>query len=261
MLIKRAALLTAILFAVACDNGPSEPMVTPGLYRLVSVNGQAVPWTSPPSSGFLATIEHGDLYLRGNGTFGLGIGGNTGGQVSGNFRALNSTQIRLTVTGGLPSDTVTVTLAGDSASFLSTHRFVFKRVTTLQSINPGVFVLATINGRGGSPLVESDTVIDGNRFVARVHFDTLHFMDEVFYRRHRYQSHVTYTASGDSNFSSVEWTNFGAHDTISGTVVLRGYSRPFPAHPKGDTLSIVGNDLVRRSQLITGLREDRYVRQ
>jgi hypothetical protein len=142
VLIKRA-LLAAALFAVACDNSPSEPTVTPGLYRLVSVNGQPVPWVSPPSTGFLE-----------------------------------------------------------------------------------------------------------------------HFVDEVFYRRHRYQSNAAYNATGgEISFSSVEWTNFGAHDTIGGRVVIRAYSRPFPAHPTGDTLSIVGNDLVRRSQLISGLREDRYVRQ
>lgn len=263
---KRSALLVMALFTAACGDGPSGPNGLSGVYRLVSINGQPVPWVSPPSSGFFMAVESGDLHLRGNGTFGMGVAG--GGFTSGNYRAVSGDRVRLTLTDGSAIDTMTLTVGGDSAVLnvqeqagmvTLTLSYVFKRVATPQTITPGVFVLSAINGRG-PPLTEADTVINGERFVARVHYDTLRFIDEKFYQRRRSESAVRYLTNGDSVFSAVEWTTFGAHDPVNGAIVLRRYWS-YNNEPRQDTLWTVGSDLVRRTQYIYGLQEDRYVRR
>jgi hypothetical protein len=227
-----------------------------------------MPWVSPPSTGFLMAVDYGDLHLRGNGTFGLGVGGSFGWYMSGHYRAHNSNQVRLTPTDGAAGDTITLTVGGDSAALILqgqvgvitvTHRYVFRRVAQPQSITPGLFVLASINGRD-SPLVEYDTVMNGERFVTRVDYDTLRFLDAMFYERRRSQSFVRYLTNGDSLLGAVEWMAVGAHDQFAGGVVLRRYfSGGF--EPRRDTLWTAGNDLLRRSQFIYGLQEDRYVRR
>jgi hypothetical protein len=257
--LTKRALLTVALFALACDDGPSGPNAVSGVFRLVSVNGQPVPWASPPSMGLLITVDHGDLHLRGNGTFGLGVGGSLGWFVSGQYRAFEDNRVRLMLTNGSAIDTMTLTVRGDSAVLTLTNRYVFKRVATPQTITPGIFVLAAINGRG-PPLTEGDTVINGERYVARVQYDTVTFLDGMFYQRHRSESAVRYLASGDSVVGAAEWTNFGAHDRINGAVILRRYWTN-SSEPRSDTLWTVGNDLVRRTQFIYGLQEDRYVRR
>jgi len=268
VLNKRAALLTVALFTAACGDGPSGPNGMSGVYRLVSINGQPVPWVLPPSMGFFMALESGDLHLRGNGTFGMGVAGSLGWFTSGNYRVVSDDRVRLTLTDGSAIDTMTLTVGGDSAvlnlqeqaglvTLTLTH--VFKRIATPQTITPGVFVLAAINGRG-PPLTEADTVINGERFVERVHYDTLRFMDGKFYQRRRSESSVRYLSNGDSVVGAVEWTTFGAHDPVNGAIVLRRYWS-YNNEPRQDTLWTVGNDLVRRTQYIYGLQEDGYVRR
>jgi hypothetical protein len=254
-------LLTMIL--AACGRDSTGPVSVAGLYRLVSVNDQPL-----PSLGFL---EHGDLQLRANGSYVLGLGGSGGWLVEGRFR-VSDTTVRLLPSGASP-DTTTVTLAGDSAVLMQTRetegpgvrppstvtlRMVFKRTTAPNAVAPGPFVLVALNGR--TSLVERDTILGGDRFVARVLYDTIAFFDRIFYRRHRGQESVAYLSNGDSVKGGSEYVTFGAHDVATGMVILRNYHRQ-PTEQRRDTLWTVGGDLVRRRLLFTGLREEQYARQ
>jgi hypothetical protein len=265
-------LLTMML--AACGNDSTGPASVAGLYRLVSANGQLVPWVSPPSLGFLYAIEHGDLQLRVNGSYGLGMGGTGGWLVEGQFR-VSGTTVRLLPPPGAPPDTTIVTLAGDSAVVeraqaeqpverpvlplpLPAMRFVFKRTSVPNPVAPGPFALIAVNGR--TSLVELDTIMFGDRFVTRVRYDTIAFIDRIFYRRHRRHENVRNLSNGDSVKDDFEYTTFGAHDVATGMVILRNYNRQ-QNEPRRDTLWTAGSDLVRRTLLITGMREEQYSRR
>ena len=250
--------LLLITILAACGSDATGPGRVAGLYRLASVNGQPLPWSSPPSLGFCClAIAHGELELRANGSYGLGIGGSDGWLEEGDFR-VTDTAVRLLPPPGAPPETTTVTLAGDSAVIQRAVRLVFKRISPPNAIAPGPFVLTAVNGR--TSLVELDTTMNDQRFVARVRYDTITFMDRIFYRRHRRHELVRYLSNGDSVKGDFEFTIFGAHDVATGMVILRNYNR-MPNGRGRDTLWTVDNDLVRRTQLITGLQEDRYARR
>jgi hypothetical protein len=274
MRTTRCGLLLTMIVA-ACGGDATGPASVAGLYRLVSVNGQPVPWTAPPSLGFSGyVIEHGDLQLRANGSYGFGMGGSGGWLEEGQFR-VSGTTVRLLPPPGASPDTTTVTLAGDSAVIqlgeaeppgdrpglpapLPNTRLAFKRTTVPNPVAPGPFALVAVNGR--SSLVELDTIMFGERFVTRVRYDTITFIDRIFVRRHRRQESVHYLSNGDSVKGDFEYTTFGAHDVATGIVIVRKYNR-MQDEPRRDTLWTVGSDLVRRRQLIFGLREDQYSRR
>jgi hypothetical protein len=169
-------LALAIMLA-ACGSDSTGPASVAGLYRLGSVNGQPIPWVSPLSMGYHFGIEHGDLHLRANGSYGLGIGGTGGWLDEGPFRVTGKT-VRLLPPGGAWPDTITATLAGDSVVVdraegelpgdrpvlpapFPAIRMVFKRTAVPNPVAPGAFVLVAINGR--TSLVEQDTVIGGDQ--------------------------------------------------------------------------------------------------
>jgi hypothetical protein len=100
----------------------------------------------------------------------------------------------------------------------------------------------------------------GLRRVARVDYDTLQFVDAVFYRRRLARTEIIYWANGDSTASSGNQTGFGRHDQISGGVVLHPYHRLDGGIPH-NTLWSTGGELVRLRRLNPGTREERYVRR
>src|SRR5687768_16282014 len=80
-----------IAAAVACGDGASTLRTASGYYRIVSVNGQALPYQSPPRLGLSMRIRRGDLVLRPNGSYSHGIGADVGFGflAEGTYRLLN----------------------------------------------------------------------------------------------------------------------------------------------------------------------------
>ena len=264
---RRPIGLAVFLFATAaaCGDGVTIPGRAAGYYRLVSVNGQPLPYVSPPSTGLLRQITRGDLVLRSNGTFRHGLGGNVGFGfvIDGTYRVSDGElSLSDSPVGGGPA----AQLSGDSITIVyfdpadADLRFTYRRTqlppTTLPSNR---YRLHSINGRTAEPLVVYDTTIGDNRSVGYVVFDSLEFSDGVFFRRHRAESTIGYTNGQQTSFSSSEWTTWGGYESGSGWVVLFHYSPP-PSIPARDSLSIVVDTLVRRTPLITGTREERYAR-
>jgi hypothetical protein len=244
----------------ACGDGPLLSRAVVGYYRLVSVNGQTLPYISPPSLGLsTVVIWRGDLLLRSDGSFmqGMGIGATREGtyRLSGReivFRAQGAGGEGSDVVGNLSGDSISIT----SADPLRPLHFVFRRAhLTASSVPSQHYHLTSINGRTAVPLVMYDTVIGDTRYVGRVLFDSLTFLDGIFFRQHRAEEVRGYRAGSEPLIADDEWTTWGAFESGSGWIRLMHYSSSGSA---GDSLSIVGDTLVRRTSLITGLQEERY---
>ena len=260
-------IIAATLAASACGD-PTGSSAVAGHYRLVSVDGQPLPYVAPPSTGFGGeAIHHGDLLLRGDRTFRIGIAG-AAGSVAGTFR-LNGGEIRLMGISG-PGDSPGAIFSGlvdgdsigvDAETATSMRRYVFRRAQRDPvAVSPGIHSLTAINGRG-EPLTSYDTVIDGNHYVTRVLFDSLEFVDAVFYRRHRSEVSVVEDATGTPLATSSTTTRgYGGYGGSSDVVVLRPYWRA-PNEPWSDTLAVVGSALVRTTPLIGRTLVERYERR
>ena len=251
----------------ACGDGVSPVRGAPGYYRLVAVNGQPLPYVSPPSMGTPVTVSRGDLVLRSNGTFTQGIGGNValGFVVEGTYQA-SDREVTLRLSGAPAGSNVTGPMSGDSIS-LSWPDYYGQPITLTyrraslppSSVQSTRYRLRSINGRTDEPLVSYDTTIGGTRYVGSVAFDSLTFSDGVFFRQHRSESAIGYPPSGLPFVSAEEWTTWGAYESRAGGVVLLYYGPPTLSIPARDSLSIAGDTLVRRTALVTGTREERYV--
>jgi hypothetical protein len=138
--------------------------------------------------------------------------------------------------------------------------YEFRRATPdAVAISPGLYTLASVNAR--ADLASMDTVINGERHVSRVVFDSLAFIDRVFYRRHRSQSSTTYVAGGDSISSGESWAIYGSYaNGGSGSVILRSYAT-FGFETGRDSLTIADQGLVRRTLTTRGVIEERYERR
>lgn len=261
--LRFAVLVLAM--AAACGDGVTIPGRAAGYYRLVSVNGQPLPYVSPPSMGSFYQIWRGDLLLRSNGTFRHGLGGNIGFGfvVDGTYRlsdgelVFSNSQLGLGTTAQLAGDSLRVVQFGPADD---DRIFIYRRRQLAPTTFPGEeYRLRSINGRTAEPLVAYDTTIGDQRSVGYVNYDSLEFSDGVFFRRHRAESGVGYTNGEETMVSSSEWTTWGAYESRPGSVVLFHY-RPPISIPVRDSLAIASDTLVRRTPLITGIREERYTR-
>jgi hypothetical protein len=258
------ALVFVVAAAMDCGDGLS-PLRSAGSYRLVAVNGQPVPYTSPPSMGLPMRITRGDLVLRPNGTFRHGLGGDVGfGFVSDGTYHVGGGEIAFH--GATPLDGTVAPMSGDSIIFAypglvgSPLTLTYRRAQLQPSTLPtDRYRLRSINGRIAEPLVAFDTTIGDQRSVGYVAFDSLIFSDGVFVRRHRSESAVGYTNGEVTTVSESEWTTWGAYESRPGSVLLFHYSPPFGVAAR-DSLSTRGDTLVRRTALITGIQEERYTR-
>lgn len=267
---RRARRLAPVLLAIvsaACGDGLVLPRSVAGYYRLATVNGQPLPYSSPPSIGLGIHVTRGDLVLRPNGTFIHGLGGTlaAGFVVEGRYR-LSDRELVLEMTGAAPGDSPVAHLSGDSIVIVESGliaqplTFTYRRAQPAPNVLPADRLrLRSINGRSDEPLVAFDTTIGNRRDVMYVHFDSIAFGDGVFFRRHRSQSAISYVDGDPAIVESEEWTRWGAYDSAPGWVVLAYYSAPFSTSPR-DSLSIAGDTLVRRTPLITGVLEERYTR-
>lgn len=261
----RLALIFVALLTAACGDGVLPPRAVAGYYRLVTVNGQPLPYVSPPSLG-LAVIQvwRGDLLLRPNGTFVSGFGGNIGfGFIAEGRYRFSGGEVFLEMDGGPAVHDGAGRMAGDSLTFVSESSFEQPLTFTYRRAQLGSSTVASaryrlrsINGRTGEPIVAHDTTIGDTRYVETVLFDSVTFSDGVFFHRHRSESAITYIAGQPGTASAAEWTTGGAYESGPGWVVLLHYSPPSLSIRARDSLSIARDTLIRR----VGTLEERYTR-
>ena len=267
----RRALPLAVVFGVAvaaaCGDGVGPLRNAPGYYRLIAINGQPLPYISPPSTGTPLAISRGDLVLRSNGSFANGLGANLGlGSVAEGTYQLSDREISLRASGVPAGSEVHGLMSGDSIFFLwpdlygQTATFTYRRASLpANPVSSPHYRLRSIDGRTAEPLIAYDTTIAGTHYVGNVLFDSLAFSDGVFFRQHRSQSAVTYPPNGLPLAGGEEWITWGAYEPRPGGVVLVHYSPPMISSPARDSLAIAGDTLIRRTTLVTGVREERYV--
>lgn len=174
-----------ILLVGACGGGATGPARGSGVYRLATVNGSPVPYSFPPSIGL--TIVSGDLYLRPDGTFGLGVqcacwpppfgGGCTclvpGAQILEGVWRRDGSTLHLTAQGDadidaeLRGDSVMVTFDGGGPVY------VFRRDRRAR-VNPapvaGMYIVTALMGR---PDLTYEYTLEGTHYTYRVLYDML----------------------------------------------------------------------------------------
>jgi len=267
--LTRALGAAVCTVTIACTDGPTGPGSVVGFYRLVTVNGEPLP-VSFVSGG---TISRGDLLLRADGTFGLGIASQAGDFVSGPYRGTGpSLELGFPASGGdatqrrwrpaaMRGDSVLLVITlGDEASGQFDLRYVFRRAPLPRGpVTDGRFALTSTGHSGSSPFVLREYLpqSDGSRFVEMVLFDTLTFSDGLFFRQHRLERYVRYLADGDSLVGRQEWNAPGVYTPVGGRLVLQSYTRTelFGALVKPDTLNVEPPGLVRRRRGIVGPTE------
>ncbi|HEY8470215.1 MAG TPA: hypothetical protein VIL18_11260 [Longimicrobiales bacterium] len=257
----RSLIVAALILMVgACGGDTTGPARGSGVYRLATVNGMPVPYSSPPSTGLSSTIVSGDLYLRPDGTFGLGVqctctpppfGECTcqvhqGPILEGVWRRDGST-LHLTGHGGadidaeLRGDSVMVTFGGAGPVY------VFRRDRRAR-VSPapvaGTYIMTALMGR---PDLTYEYTIEGRHYTYQILYDTLTVIDDVFFRRKR--AEITVSAAADTFRHS--FTAAGGFDVDAETLVLRHYAVPAPsAVPRLDSLRILQDGLERHHWMI-----------
>lgn len=139
-------------------------------------------------------------------------------------------------------------IEGDSITFIlpehSWFPFVFKRGVAPETPRNGLFVLSAVNGRRDE-FVVLDVVVDGKRTRRTIVYDSIVFIDQVFYRFHRREYEIVTDSAGRSVTSSERTIpGYGAYDSGPGFVALRAYflSPVFIAH---DTLTASSDVFIR----------------
>ena len=242
------------LACLACD-GATAPRKVNRLYRLATADGRAVPVQFPPTVLRPAyVVEGGQLLLRPDGTFRLHVGGSyqvaaalvgtyqsTGATIAFSARFDFGTSAPFAMRAAVVADSVVF----DSLS--APTRLLFRAVIpAAASTSDGTYALTAINDRGPE-LISFDTTNSFGRTIERVHFDTLKFIDGLFYWRHKKAGAVLYPPRGDSLVSESEWSTFGAVEENAGSIILFDYDRDFSGVPSRDVLGLANGALVRLS--------------
>ncbi|HEY0971033.1 MAG TPA: hypothetical protein VGE02_08710 [Gemmatimonadales bacterium] len=250
-----AILLAALSLSGACSD-PGGPDLAPGRYRLASVNGRPVPYMAPTSSGYLVLVSHGDLLIRGDGSFALGITDVTGlGMLATGRWSGGGDAVRLAFDPwgpGVPGSRLEALADGDSIAVdtefalgvPSPLRLVFRLAPLPRpTVSSGTYVLTSM--AGSTDLAFEDTA-GGHRRVHRVLFDSLTFIDGLFFRRHRSERTEWYRNPTDPEIGSEEWVTFGSYDGGDGVLVLRDYRTGMWVRA-ADSLALGEGTLVRRT--------------
>lgn len=274
-LVPLAAATLAVILASACsDSTGPEPGV--GYYRLETVNGR--PLSDLPRRSRSA-ISHGDLLLRDDGSFAIGTSGRIAGLgffMSGTWRLADVT-LHLTVppweAGGhtremsatLDADSVVLVLEWmvPDVGIVAPYAYVFRRAPrSRQPVSPGVYVMTSLDGREDltAEWTEWEQTEWERRVVHRVLYDSITFLDQAFFRRHRAERTVWYLAPGDSNPGYTEWTTHGSYEGRDGALVLRDF---FSAEDllAADTLAVGQGTLIRRSPSFLPPTYEPYVKE
>jgi hypothetical protein len=264
--ITVAMLCTVVGFA-ACGDGPTEgrsPIV--GRYTLATVNGEELPWSGMiATTGPAATVTSGDLVLRADGSFGVGLVGAPPYFQLGRYSVDSTTaagERALTLhylVGPTEADSARAPLvmSGDSLiwamppaeGFLGV-RFAFVRSAAAAPAVRGKFALTSVDADATPPFVIFDVPDGEGRLLVAAGFDTLTFNDDgVFYQQHRAEHSLHVDADGDTTvFEAIEWSTHGTYSrSPAGALVLRPFFSMWRGRPT-DTLSVVltGTALERR---------------
>ena len=265
--VKRTVIGAALSLLAACGDG-TAPGASSGFFRLATVNALALPFICPPSS-FTGPCEirGGELLLRPDATFTLAVDGIGLLNVEGTY-VRKRDSLTFTVPNGdasQPPFGFTMPAGGDSARLDVSPpplALVFRSAAMPKaSITTATYVLTEANGRSDQPLILSDTVVSGTRYIYRVEFDTLWLEDGVFFKQHRAESSNAYTANGDTLRGSDEGISVGSFASDAGWAVLRRYFAGVPSQVRIDSLAIGTGSLTRTTRL-TGNRSrvERYSR-
>lgn len=262
---RRLTLCAAVLILTGCSES-TAPGGSRGFFRLATVNSTSLPYQCPPSANSPpCSIAAGELLLRPNATFTLAVDGILFLMEGTYVRAHDS--ITFTVPNGesgQPSFVFSAPQAGDSIVVtLSPPPIVLTfRSSPLPAgaIASATYLLTEANGRAGQPVILSDTVIRGSRYVSRVDFDSLELKDGVFFRQHRAESSTLYITSADSLRDEFKGLSYGSFTSAQGSVVLRRYFWALLGQGPTDSLAISGSTLTRTTRFSGGNRVERYSR-
>jgi hypothetical protein len=254
-LITLTAALAIGACLTACSPDEDGPDGTSGLYRLASVNDGALPF-----SGSGLRITRGELLLRSDGSFIEAIDG-VGALLEGTYSpAAGEIRFRA-ANGGAQPTTFSATTHGDSIVFAAAGslKLVYRQAPMAAAASRGSrYFLTQVNGVG-RPLILGDTVIKGTRYVGRVDFDSVTFLDGMFFKQHRRESGTQYFANGDSLVTANDGRSYGSFTTGDATVVMTRYALPLPTQTRVDTLTAGDNAaLQRRTRLRVGFLEETY---
>jgi hypothetical protein len=234
----------ATLLLVGCGDDINEPPRGAGIYRLVSVNGRALPVYFAPSTG-LPPILSGDLHLRADGTFGLGVQCSLCSLIEGAWQR-DGADLRLT---GHDAATIDARIEGDSVTLTFSgvdNVYVFKRDRS-RSADPtrvsGTYVVTALMGR--PDLTYEMTRGEGSSEIFRIEYDSLTILDGLFFRHARKEMRLI-TSAEDPDGSPIyvsSMTGHGAYDVEGDLLLLRHYASQSPAV---DSVWILPNGLERR---------------
>ena len=239
------------------------------VYRLTTANGEGLPFSTIGSPLPPFSAVRGDLMLRDDGTYGLGIASSSpggAGYTEGRWRGHGATlELSFPAPGGTEADTVWRPAAarGDSLvlelllystpwpSGVTSYplRLAFRRVPLEPSVVAGrTYALRGANEATMAPFVVIDTTYEfGVREISTVVFDTLQFRDGLFYRQHaEIRSLYTYS-DGVQTWSAASWNATGLYEGSGSRIVLHTYGPTPQIMPAGDTLTLEGAELLRRS--------------
>ena len=255
---RATTLLTAICCLTACGTDADGPDASSGFYRLASINGTSLPY----ATGGPLKITRGELLLRSDGTFIEAIDG-VGTLLEGLYSA-TSAEIRFRASSsgsGDSSNEFAGAVHGDSIVIgeEGTLRLVYRRSPLPDApVRSARYLLSQVNGKG-RPLTLGDTVIKGTRYVGRVDFDSITFVDGLFFKQHRRESAISYLTNGDSVVDSKDGRSYGSYFGDTDRLVLDRYYLPLVGQARADSLALGANSaLTRRTRLRVGVLEETY---
>ena len=215
--MKLRAIPLLVLLA-GCNDTPTVP-AGGAFFRLSLVNGVALPANIAGS-----TWTNGDLLLRGDKTFRLGLNSATGIPLDGTY-TLSGNAVEFRANGSTREGEY---FGNRAAYYVSTIfgqvQYVFDRATPVPtSTIDGRFALTAVEGAVQMPdgSFVLDTVDASGRVVFRWLFDTLTFTDGMFVRRRE--------ATLDSTLNpvaaqSVNVTEYGSLSVVAGLVTYTPYT-------------------------------------
>ncbi len=244
---QRSILCALLLFTMpGCSDEPTGTSLGAGRYRLDSVAGKAVPAALSLTTGHV-TYYGGDLHLRGSSTFAYGIQGlqpaYEEGQwsVAGADLELTSAFTGLTTIAHIQGDSVVLRLPVSYSPSSASHlNFTFRLDAAPVTEMTGAYILSSVMGRDDRRYEwkypgHSDT------YFFEVQFDTITFLDELFFKRHRSErrGQVGWDGSSGRSFRTV-----GSYHRSGDVLELRHFDFGL-AGPPVDTL-FVGGSIVRK---------------